>query len=196
VRRDESAQATTELALLVPLLLVLVFGVIELANAINQAMTIAAATREGARVAGALVNGGGALGCAAGNSPNASTVDPLVIAAVERVLTASGAQVSTASVTDIHIYKATTTGGETPGAVNVWIFSAAGGPVVAGEPLDFAQQSSGWPACSRNNVTPADSVGITVRYVYRAYTPLRLVASGLATINLSDTAVMPLNATR
>ena len=191
MRRDESAQATTELALLVPLLLVLVFGVIELANAINQAMTIAAATREGARVAGALVNGGGALGCAAGNSPNASTVDPLVIAAVERVLTASGAQVSTASVTDIHIYKATTTGGETPGAVNVWIFSAAGGPVVAGEPLDFAQQSS-----SRNNVTPADSVGITVRYVYRAYTPLRLVAAGLATINLSDTAVMPLNATR
>ena len=94
------------------------------------------------------------------------------------------------------IYKATTTGGETPGAVNVWIFSAAGGPVVAGEPLDFAQQSSGWPACSRNNVTPADSVGITVRYVYRAYTPLRLVAAGLATINLSDTAVMPLNATR
>ena len=196
MRRDESGQAVTELVLLVPLLLVLVFGVIELANAINQGMTIAAATREGARVAGALVNGGGGLGCTSGNSPNASSVDPLVIAAVERVLTGSGAQVSTANVTAIRIYKSTATGAETPGAVNVWVYSAGSGPVVAGEALDFVQQANSWPACQRNNVTPADSVGITVRYVYQAYTPLRLFIPGLSTINLSDTAVMPLNATR
>ena len=196
MRRDETGQAVTELALLVPLLLVLVFGVIELANAINQGMTIAAATREGARVAGALVNGGGGLGCASGNSPNASSVDPVVIAAIERVLTGSGAQVSTANVTAVRIYKATATGAETPGAVNVWVYSAASGPVVAGRPLDFVQQANSWPACQRNNVTPADSVGITVRYVYQAYTPLRLFIPGLSTINLSDSAVMPLNATR
>jgi Flp pilus assembly protein TadG len=196
VRRGEDGQAMTELALLVPLLLVLVFGVIELANAINEAMTIAAATREGARVAGALVNGGGGLGCASGNSPNSSSVDPVVIAAIERVLTGSGAQVSTANVTDIHIYKATATGAETSGAVNVWVYSSGSGPVVAGQPLDFVQRANGWPACVRNNVTPADSVGITVRYVYQAYTPLRLFIPGLSSINLSDSAVMPLNATR
>ena len=100
--RDERGQAVTEMALLLPLLLVLVLGVVEFATAIHEAMTIAAATREGARVAGALVNGGGTLGCASDESPNASTVDPLVIAAIERVLTGSGAQISLADVSAIH----------------------------------------------------------------------------------------------
>src|SRR5256714_10603279 len=76
VRRGEGGQAMTELALLVPLLLVLVFGVIELANAINEAMTIAAATREGARVAGALVNGGGGAGAASRDPPQPPPVHP------------------------------------------------------------------------------------------------------------------------
>ena len=196
MRRNEEGQAVIELSLLLPLLLLLVFGVIELANAVNQSMTIAAAAREGARVAGALVNGGGALGCASGNSPKSASVDPFVVAAIERVLTGSGAQVSIANVTDIRIYKATATGAETPGAVNLWTYSAGAGPVVAGEPLDFVQTANGWPACMRSNVTPADSVGIRLRYVYRAYTPLRMFVPGLAMINLGDTAVMPLNATR
>jgi Flp pilus assembly pilin Flp len=194
--RDERGQAVSELALLLPLILVLVLGVVELSTAINEAMTIAAATREGARVAGALVNGGGDLGCASGQSPNSSTVDPLVVAAIERVLTGSGAQLSIQDVNEIRIYKATLAGSETVGAVNRWVYAPGAGPMVAGEPLDFVEQSNQWPACSRNNVLPADSAGITVRFVYRARTPLRYFVPGLATISITDTAVMPLNATR
>lgn len=194
--RDERGQAVTEMALLLPLLLVLVLGVIELSTALHESMTIAAATREGARVAGALVNGGGTLGCASDQSLDAATVDPLVIAAIERVLTGSGAQISLPDVSAIRIYKSTPTGAEAPGFANQWVYSPNAGPVIAGARLDFVEQSSTWPACSRNNVAPADSAGITVRYLYRGRTPLRYFIPGLGSINMSDSAVMPLNATR
>ena len=63
---SEEAQGLVEFALILPpLLLVLVFGVVELGTVLSDAMTMAAATREGACVASALVNGGGALGCSA-----------------------------------------------------------------------------------------------------------------------------------
>src|SRR2546428_7698502 len=89
--RTDEGQSTTELALLLaPLLLVIVFGLIELAGLMTDAMTMSAASREGARLGGALVNGGGALGCSSGQSPNAATVDPYIVAAVEPVLTAAG----------------------------------------------------------------------------------------------------------
>jgi len=191
----EQGQAMTELALILPLLVVLVFGVIEFATAINETMVLTAAAREGARVAGALANGGGALGCGTGQSPNAADVDPAIIAAVERVLTASGTQIALADVNEIRIYKATATGGETWNAVNRWTYSQDGGPLVGGERLDFAEQSNAWAVCLRNNVSPADSVGITVRYSYRAHTPLRHFMP-FQTINLGETTVMALNATR
>ena len=195
-RRDDRGQAVTELALILPLVLALVFGVVELATAINAAMTIAAATREGARVAGALVNGGGALGCGSGQSPNAATVDSFVVAAVERVLTGSGAQITLSDVSTIRIYKATLSGAETSGFVNQWGYVSDGGPVIAGEPLDFVEQTSGWPACGRNNVSPADSAGITVRYTYRGRTPLRFIIPGLGSLSMTDSTVMPLNASK
>lgn len=194
--REERGQAMTEIALLLPLLLVLVLGVIEFATAIQEAMTISAATREGARVAGALVNGGGSLGCGSDESPNASTVDPLIIAAVERVLTGTGARISLADISAIRIYKSTASGAETSGFANQWVYSADAGPLIAGQRLDFVEQSSAWSACSRNNISPADSAGITVRYLYRGRTPLRHFIPGLGSLSMSDSAVMPLNASR
>jgi hypothetical protein len=195
--RDDRGQAVTEVALIVPLLLVLVLGFVELTTAFNTAITIAAATREGARVAGALVNGGGALGCGAGQSANAATVDPLVVAAVQRVLTGSGAHITLVDVSAIRIYKATASGGETSGSVNQWVYLESGGPVIAGQALDFVEQSNLWPACGRTNANPgADSAGITVRYTYRGGTPLRYFIPGLASLSLTEFAVMPLNASR
>ena len=49
--RDERGQAIVETALILPLLALLVFGVVEVATALNQTMVLTAASREGARVA-------------------------------------------------------------------------------------------------------------------------------------------------
>src|SRR2546428_13889925 len=143
--RADEGQSTTELALvLAPLLLIIVFGLVELAGLMSDAMTMSAASREGARIGGALVNGGGTLGCLSGQSPNAATVDPNVVAAVERVLTGTGTQGNLADVNHIRLWKATLTGAETTGLVNVWTYQLNGGPGVDGEALAFLPQNQPW----------------------------------------------------
>ncbi|HYK99023.1 MAG TPA: TadE/TadG family type IV pilus assembly protein [Candidatus Acidoferrales bacterium] len=194
--RGEHGQASVELALALALVLLpLLVSLLEFGYLFSQAQTVSTATREGARTGGNLANGGQPLGCGAGQSPGAASVDPQIVAAVERALTANGALVTLADVSEIRIFKATATGAETPGVVNVWTYSLNGGPTIDGQPIDFVQQSIGWQACSRLNTLPADSLGVTLRYTYRARTPLRYVFAGLAVLNLSDTTVMTLNAT-
>ncbi len=195
--KSEDAQGLVEFALVLPpLLLILVFGAVELGTVLSDAMTMSSATREGARVASALVNGGGALGCSAGQSPNAGTVDPNVIAAVERVLVGNGTRVVLADVSQIRIARATATGAETAGQINTWNYQLNGGPVVDGQQLDFVAASQPWQACSRNNVAPSDSAVITVTYTYRGRTPLRLLVPMFNQFTMNDHTVMAMNANR
>ena len=115
VRRDDG-QSLIELALILPAVMIfLIFGLVELGTLLSDDMTMASASREGARLGGALVNGGGTLGCSAGQSPNASTVDMNIVAAVERVLTGNGTRIKLSDVSQIRIWKATATGAETSG---------------------------------------------------------------------------------
>ena len=196
-RTDEAGQSTVELALLLaPLLFIIVFGLIELAGLMTDAMTMSAASREGARIGGALVNGGGALGCSSGQSPNAATVDPNIVAAVERVLTGTGTRIALSDVNEIRLWKSTSSGTETSGLVNVWTYQLNGGPVVDGDNLDFVQQSQPWLPCTRNNVSPADSLGVTVSYTYRARTPLRFLMPVFNQFTITERTVMAENVTR
>jgi len=195
--RTDEGQSTTELALLLaPILLIIVFGLVELAGLMSDAMAMSSASREGARMGGALVNGGGALGCLSGQSPNAATVDPNIVAAVERVLTGTGNRINLADVNEIRIWKSTATGAETTGLVNVWTYQLNGGPVIDGDALDFVQQSQPWLPCVRNNVSPADSIGVTVSYTYRARTPLRFFMPVFNQYVITERSVMSENATR
>lgn len=195
--RGELGQGTVELALVFAIVLLpLTMSLLEAGYLFSQAMTVNTATREGARMGGNQSNGGGQLGCGAGQSPNAANVDPQIVAAVERSLTANGALISLADVTQIRIFKATASGAETAGLVNIWTYSLNGGPVIDGQALDFAMSTNPWNACSRLNTLPADSLGVTLTYTYRARTPLRYIFPGLATISIKDTTVMTLNATQ
>ena len=196
--RSEDAQGLIEFAIILPpLLLLLVLGLVEIGTVLSVAMTMSSATREGARVASALVNGGGALGCGGGQSPNAATVDPNVIAAVERVLTGTGTRLTLADLSQIRIAKSTATGSETAGLIHTWNYQLNGGPVVDGQQLDFVPASQPWQACSRNNAAPTpDSVAISVTYTYRGRTPLRLLVPMFNQFTMSDRTVMAMNANR
>jgi hypothetical protein len=195
--RSDRGQATLEIALLISFLLMpLVFGLVEMGFLFSSHLTISAATREGARMGSNLANGGGALGCGSGQSPNAATVDPQIVASVERSLTGAGTEINLAKVTQIRLFKSTATGQEQAGLVNVWTYTPGTGPVVDGVNLQFSPQSVGWQACSRNNLPPADPIGITVKYNYQAKTPLRFFLPAFAVFNVSDSTVMVLNATQ
>jgi TadE-like protein len=195
--RGEDAQGLIEFALILPpLLLILVFGLVEIGTVLSVAMTMSSATREGARVASAMVNGGGTLGCSAGQSPNSATVDPNVVAAVERVLVGNGSRITLADLSQIRIAKSTATGAETAGLINTWNYQSNGGPVIDGQQLDFVPAGQPWLACSRSNASPADSAVITITYTYRGRTPLRMLIPGFSQFTMTDRTVMAMNANR
>jgi hypothetical protein len=205
-RGGARGQSLVEFTLIVPVFMVILFGMIEFGFVFSHDLTIEYATREGARAGAALSNGGGTLGCGTGQSPNWTTVDPLVIAAVERVLQSPGSQVVISSVSQIVIYKANpTTGANDQGQQDVWTYSPGGGPIPQGatNKLNFVDSSypnaDAWQACSRGNASPTiDSVGISLTYTYQFQTPLAAVlrffgGAGSTTLTLTDRTVMQLN---
>lgn len=187
-RSREQGQALVEMAMILPLLLLIVLGSLECGMAFDHHLTLEYATREGARTGAALANGGGPLGCGAGQSPNRANVDPAIIAAVERVLDSEGSPVDLGEIVEVRIFKSNTTGGET-GPVNVWTWNAGSG---AFEP-DAAHQS--WPACSRNNggANP-DNLGVSLGYSYRLQTALTNLLS-VVQFGMFDRTIMRLNPT-
>lgn len=197
----EGGQGLVEFAAVVPVFLFILLGILEFGFVFDHHLTISYATREGARAGAALANGGGPLGCGAGRSPNWTSVDPQIIAAVQRVLASPGSPIALERVTEIRIYKATATGDEVAGAVNVWVYDPTGGPMVDGRALDFSPQTVGWPACARTNATAnPDSLGVSLRYTYQFVTPLAAIGAffgggGPASLPMSDRTVMALNPT-
>ena len=207
-RGDARGQSLVEFTLIVPVFMVILFGMIEFGFVFTHDLTVEYATREGARAGSALDNGGGTLGCGTSQSPSWTTVDPLVIAAVERVLQSPGSQVVISNVSQIVIYKANpTTGANDQGLQDVWTYSAGNGPIPQGSTnhLNFVDSSypnsDAWEACSRSNASPnIDSIGVSLTYHYAFQTPLASVlrffgGSGGATLTLTDKTVMQLNPT-
>lgn len=200
-RKRQRGQGIVEFALILPLFMVLLLTVLEFGTAFRHHLALEYATREGARIGSALANGGGALGCNTGQSPKASTVDPLIVEAVQRVLMSTGSPIALASVSEIRIYKANAAGGEL-GPVNVWTYAYDAGPVPSDSTsrLNFTPSAVGWNACSRSNATPAEAIGISITYRYTFTTGLASVVRmvGPATgpsLTLVDRTVMSLNPT-
>jgi hypothetical protein len=198
--RREGGQALVEFTLIVPVFLLILFGLIEFGFVFTHDLTVEYATREGARAGAALANGGGKLGCGTGQSPNWTNVDPLVIAAVERVLQSPGSQVVISNVTRIVIFKADSATGANAGTYqDVW--EPGTGPIPQGstDHLNFHSTTNAWNACSRSNALPApDSIGVSLTYTYTFQTPLAAImrffgGAGSTTLTITDQTVMQLN---
>jgi hypothetical protein len=203
--RKQRGQSLVEFAILLPSFLLILSGILDFGLAFNQDLTVAAASREAARTASILVNGGGTFGCGTGQSPNAATVDPQIVAAVSRVLLAPGSGLDITKVTAIRIFAPTATGAEA-GPVNIWTYTGANtGPTVDGQKLSFSPPKSGgtFAACSRTSTRPtptsaAPSIGVTVHYTYTFVTFLGGLAATLGQGNppglgLSETTIMQNN---
>ena len=145
-RDGERGQGLVEFAMIVPVFMLILLGLLELGFVFDHVLTISYATREGARTGAALANGAKLADC--------NDVDKYVVAAVERVLDSPGSPIEAdlSRVTQIRIFKATSAGAETS-AVNVWVPGA--GPSVDGKQLSYRAQSTSWASCgsARNNQT-------------------------------------------
>jgi hypothetical protein len=198
LRREQRGQSLLEMTMILPVFLLLVLGTLEFGMAFDHNLTLEYASREGVRTGSALANGGGPLGCGAGQSPNAATVDNQIIAAVERVLTSSGSPIDITNVTQIRIYQVATgnpNGNEVAGSVNRWVPGSTAATSTSPALLfqkDLAVQ--GWAACSRQNGAGADSIGVGINYTYNFQTPLGSLLS-MVKIDMHDQTVMQLNPT-
>lgn len=211
-RDRERGQSLVEFAFLVPLFLVILLGVLEFGLAFTHNLTLAYATREGARTGAALADGTGSdSSCVAANGTSralaSSDVDPLIIAAVQRVLESSGSLVNLGNITQIVIYQADANGRDT-GVHNIWTYNKGAGPPVpcqASPPnLDFSLSGGvGWAASTRDHGDTPDQVGVSITYNYKMTTPLgaamslaaRTSGSAWSSITMTDSTVMALEPT-
>jgi hypothetical protein len=199
-------QGMVEFTLLVPLFLVLLLGMVELGFAFNHQLTLQYATREGARIGADLVNGGGKLGCNTGDSPNAGTVDEIIIEAVDRILTSSGSPIPLAQVSRIRIFQADSAGKDTLGLDNDWTYTGSLYTLYDGTKVNFQPGATSWNVCSRSNAhgntyaNAVDSIGVSISYTYTLTTPLagaiKLIGGSQASsIKMTDDTVMQFNPT-
>ncbi len=172
-----------EMVLILPVLLLLTLGTLEFGFAFDHHLTLEYASREGARTGAALSNGDG-------DSSLCATIDPQVIAAVQRVLQSPSSDIALSEVPEIRIFKAGANGQEL-GPVNRWVYRPGAGPVVDGQALDFAEASATWAPCSRQAQPNPDSLGVSLTYEYRLRTPL-INMLGMGSISMADRTVMPL----
>lgn len=180
--RTERGQGLVEFAMLVPVFMLLLLGLLEFGFLFDHTMTISYATREGARSGAAFAQGNASVPC--------NTIDQNIIAAVERVLDAPGSLVDANNVATVTIYQATSTGTPVANRSNVWTNNGSG---------SFSPPGSvQWNACSRINGASPDSLGVSIVYNYRFVTPLSAALGffgppGGATLPIRDRTVMALN---
>jgi Flp pilus assembly protein TadG len=202
----QGGQGLVEFAVLVPLFLVLLLAMLELGYAFNHQLTIQYATREGARIGADLVNGGGTLGCSAGQSPNRASVDEVIIEAADRILTSTGSPIPLAQVSKIRIFHADSSGKDTLSQDDDWSYSATLHTMSDGTQVNFVPGATSWQPCSRTNqvghtyTNAVDSIGVAITYTYKLTTPLagamKLIGGNqAATIPMTDSTVMQLNPT-
>lgn len=194
----QRGQSLVEFALILPVLLMLLLGLIEFGFVFAHHQGLEYATREGARTASALANGqNGQNGAPVATA--CTTIDDQVIAAVQRVITGTGSLLVLGNISQIRIYKYDDATGApaTPAAnyVNVWTPVSSGGAVVDGTALKFARTSGTWNACTRLNGLTPDSVGVDVTYSYTFVTGLGSLLrwAGVTTLSMKDNTVMVLN---
>ncbi|MGZ6296388.1 MAG: TadE/TadG family type IV pilus assembly protein [Candidatus Limnocylindrales bacterium] len=207
LRREERSrgQSLVEFAVLVPVFMLILIGMLEFGLMFNHNLTLQYATREGARVGSALANGLDSSGAQAVFCPapaGANDPDCYIMAAVQRILESNGSPIRMANIGQVRIYSADAAGNQIGSTVDVWTYSPGGGPVVDGRALDFARSgSNGWPAGSRNNGVNPDSIGVSISYTYTYQTPLASVmrlfgGPAAATQAMTDKTVMALNPTQ
>jgi hypothetical protein len=197
LRRRQRGQSLVEFALILPIMMFLVLGMVELGFAINHNTTIVTATRQGARVGAELRNGSNKDG--GGVTTASQNVDPQIIGAIEGVLISPGSPIDITQITMIEIFKADPSSGAMVGGFdNIWVPAPGhGGPLLPGSSpaqyLDF-RPSGGqpWGAETRKGASVADSLGVRITYTYKFITPLGGIVSsfGSGQMTLTDQTIM------
>jgi Flp pilus assembly protein TadG len=156
-----------EFALVFPVFLVILLGVIEFAFVMNAFASIGFATRDAA--------------LAAAEAGNSSSADCSILRALDSSITPP---TNNARVSEVRVFKSDTNG-RALGPVNIYDRNGVTScPLADGTPatVQYHQVSSSYPETSRCNElqgckvqTSVDTIGVQISYVYGWVTPLHLL---------------------
>jgi Flp pilus assembly protein TadG len=206
----QGGQGLVEFAMLVPAFLLILLGMLEFGFAFNHNITLEYATREGARAGAAAANGtmkdSSCVNPATGVTTafTSADVDPLVIAAVQRVLKSPGSMIDMSQVVNIKIYQVQADGTVT-GLANTWPLAIGAGANVPcsypAQKMDFSAPATvNWSASTRPNGSTPDSIGVSITYTYQFRSALGSIlrffgGSGVSQLTMTDKTVMALEPT-
>jgi hypothetical protein len=187
----QRGQGMVEFAIIVPVFLLLLMGMLEFGFVFTHNLSLEYATREGARVASTLSDGGSSATAA-----TCTTIDQAVINAVTKVLKSPGSPILgyPNAVAWIKIWQSDPFGNPVAGTINQWDNKMDGS-------LTFKPPAVPvWTCLSRSSVLPSDSIGVSLTYTYTMVTPLGAIEkffgpAGPATLQMTDKTVMSLNPT-
>jgi len=190
-RDGQRGQGMVEFAIIVPVFLLLLMGMLEFGFVFTHNLSLEYATREGARVASTLSDGGSSATAA-----TCTTIDQAVINAVTKVLKSPGSPILgyPNAVAWIKIWRSDASGNPVAGTINTWNNKMDGS-------LTFTPPAVPvWTCLSRSSVLPSDSIGVSLTYTYTMVTPLGAIEkffgpAGPATLQMTDKTVMSLNPT-
>jgi hypothetical protein len=190
-RDGQRGQGMIEFAIIVPVFMLLLMGMLEFGFVFTHNLSLEYATREGARVGSSLSDGGSAA-----TPATCTAIDQDIIDAVTKVLKSPGSPIlgDPNAVAWIKIWQSDASGNPVAGTINTWMNKNDGS-------LTFTPPASPvWPCTSRNSIPPSDSIGVSLSYTYTMVTPLGAVEkffgpAGPATLPMTDKTVMSLNPT-
>ncbi len=201
----DGGQGLVEFAMLVPVFLVVLLGMLEFGFAFSHNLTLELATREGARAGAAMADGSQKDTTCGSTTLTPANVDPLIIATVQRVLQSPGSMIDMAQITDVRIYQVSTNGSST-GSPNIWTYrpgNVANLAVPCLSPtqrLEFYESTHAWDTAIRDNGVSPDSIGVSITYKYQFRSPLGGIlrffgGSGWSQLTMTDKTVMALEPT-
>lgn len=199
--RSKRGQSVVEFALILPVIMFLLLGMIELGFAINHNTSIVTATRQGARVGSELVDG--YRKCRLTDDTTSQSVDTQIVAAVEGALVSPGSPVAVTQVTKIEIFQYDTDHAtRVAGKVNTWVKAVDAYGAPNGTPIPNTTQKlyfksndatpPPWRAYTRCGSATAQSIGVSITYTYKFITPLGGLITAFASgqLTISDQTIM------
>jgi hypothetical protein len=184
-RREERGQALVEFALLLPLLLLLIVGVIEFSFVWNSRNTVLFASRDGSMLAAE----GGSL----------SGTDCLVLDRIERDIVSPARAIR---VQQVMIYWSDKNGGQIGSSVNAYDRTGSTTCDFGGTPITvpYTITTAGYPEANRCDVlagcggahTGVDTIGVRITYEHQWLTSFaRLSGSGVTFAETTATRLEP-----
>lgn len=182
-RHASNGQSITELALIAPVLIIILLGLVEISGAYGAKIDLQSASFHAARIGALQGNGGGTVfSCPDTSSVITDTVDMNIVQSI----ISGTAGLNPNNISAIQVFKA---------GVNGTIAMSGTKPLVNEYKPPFISGTTlitntyNWPSCIRSASEPADSLGVHVTYNYHPITPLL----GRATILMNDGSIQRLN---